>query len=257
MTGVLAPVVFDAPLVNPAAGGLFAATVWQTDDGPLRWLPSGVGIRPYNYGGEDAFGVWTAPWDAALSDLTEVDVKTGERPEIPELFLPMTVYGYDQIRLDVEDETEAQVRAAQNLRLLEPVAVEGQFAERMLDDASTPTASDDLIEALGVLESAFAVTNTTGFVHASPKWLPRACASLLAVRSGVGLKTPGGHTWVFGGGYVEGLGDTLVATSQPFGWRGPVAVRGAVKPEWNRFAVIAERSLVVGYEAVIGAATID
>lgn len=267
MTGVLAPVRFEVPLVNPSPGGLYPATVWSVaaDGEPLRWLPAGVEIRPRNFGGEDAFGVWTADWDAALSDLAEDDVKTGVRPDIPDVFAAMTVYGYDECWLHAEDQTAARVRAEQNLRLLEPVAAESQFAERMLADAPALPAAGDLVDAVGALEAALAATNTLGFVHASPRWLARASASQLVVRSG-SLKTPGGHQWVFGGGYVDALEDTLVATSQPFGWRGPVLVRSAQGSpaagadvgfasvgQHNRFAAVAERSLVIGYEAAVGA----
>ncbi|MCX2934049.1 hypothetical protein ORI20_27655 [Mycobacterium sp. CVI_P3] len=259
MTSVLVPIRFDAPLVNPAPGGLYAATVWS-DSGegdPLRWLPSGVEVRPHNYGGEDAFGVWAAAWNAAEADLTEDDVKTGVRPLIPDPFVGMTVWASDEGKFHCEDPVVARVRAEQNLRLLEPVAVEAQFAARLLADAPSPAAAADLVDALGLLESAFATTNTLGFIHASPKWLPRACAAQLIVRSGVALKTPGGHSWIFGGGYVAGLGDTLVATSQPFGWRGPVAVKDAARLEHNKFAAVAERSVLVGYEALVGAAAIS
>ena len=63
MTSTLSPVKFDAPLVNPAPGGLYPVTSWSdaTEDEPTRWLPSGVEVRGYNYGGEGAFGVWTKP----------------------------------------------------------------------------------------------------------------------------------------------------------------------------------------------------
>lgn len=258
MTAVLAPIRFDAPLVNPAPGGLYPAAVWSdaAEGEALRWLPDGVEIRPHNYGGESAFGVWAAPWNAAESDLTEDDVKSGVRPDIPDPFVAMTVWASDEHRFFCADPAEARVRAQQNLRLLEPVAVESQFAARMLDDA-TPAAADDLIDAVGLLECQFAATNTLGFIHASPKWLPRACSAQLVQRTGAGLKTPAGHTWVFGGGYVGGLGDTLVATSQPFGWRSEVAVRDATDVAIDKFISIAERSILVGYEALVGAAAIS
>jgi hypothetical protein len=65
-----------------------------------------------------------------------------------------------------------------------------------------------------------------------------------------------GHRLVFGGGYVDGLGDTLVGTSQPFGWRNAVAIREAIDERHNLFVAIAERSVVVGYEALVGAVAI-
>lgn len=257
MTVSFPPIRFDAPLVNPAPGGLYPVTVWaDSGEEALRWLREGVQIRPHNYGGEDAFGVWVAAWDASEADLTEDDVKTGVRPDIPDPFEAMTVWASDEGEFFQEEPAEARRRAEQNLRLLEQVAVETQFAARMLDDA-TLVAADDLIDAVGLLECRFAVTNTLGFIHASPKWLPRACAAQLVQRTGAGFKTPAGHTWVFGGGYVEGLGDTLVATSQPFGWRGPTKVYEASKVEHDKFTAIAERSMLVGYESLVGAAAIS
>lgn len=42
---------------QPAPNGLFGATQWTDEDGPLRWLPSGVDVRVFNYGGGTQFGV--------------------------------------------------------------------------------------------------------------------------------------------------------------------------------------------------------
>lgn len=259
MTVSLQPIRFDAPLVNPAPNGLYAVTMWS-DSGEgeaLRWLPEGVEIRPHNYGGDDAFGVWAAAWNAAEADLTDEDVKTGVRPDIPDPFVPMTVWASDEVTFFQEEPAGARVRAQQNLRLLEQVAVESQFAARMLDDATPAATATDVVDAVGLLEEAFATTNTLGFIHAAPRYLARASASQLVIRSGAGLKTPAGHTWVFGGGYAAGLGDTLVATSQPFGWRSEVAVRDATDVAVDKFTSIAERSILVGYEALVGAATIS
>lgn len=257
MTSALAPVVFDAPLVNPSPTGLFAATVWQNDDGPLRWLAAGVDVRPFNYGGGAAFGVWEADWDAAESDLAPEDVKTGERPEFPDTFTAMTTWAYDEGAMASWSQSEVQARAAQTHRLQESNAVEAAVAVRLLSDAGTPSAADDVVDALAILEADLAETNTVGVVHASAKLAAVAASRNLIIRSGAALKTPLGHTWVFGGGYVQGLGDTLVATSQPFGWRGPVAVRDSFRLPHNRYSAIAERSLVIGWEAVVAAATID
>lgn len=260
MTSVLTPIQFDAPLINPSPGGLFAVTLWSdTAAGdPPRWLAEGVQIRPHNYGGGEAFGVWVAPWNAQAADLTEDDVKIGTRPGIPDPFIAMTIWAEDHCNLALmaDSRDDVRTRAAHNLRMNEQQAVESQFAARLLDDAGAPTSADSLVAAVGVLEDAFAATNTLGCIHARPGWAAVAAQAQLLVGSGATLKTPLGHTWVFGGGYVEGLGDTLVATSQTFGWRTEAIVREATKPEANRFYAHAERSLVLGYEALIGAAEI-
>jgi hypothetical protein len=49
------------------------------------------------------------------------------------------------------------------------------------------------------------------------------------------------------------LGDTIVATTQLFGWRGPMAVRDAIKLELNQYIAIAERSMAIAYEAAVAA----
>lgn len=250
------PTIFDVPLVNPSPNGLFAVTNWQNDGEPLRWLPEGVDFRIYNYGGEDAFGVWGAPWCVASADLEVGDVKDGERPTFPDAYVPMTTFGYDECGLTAYSRDQVRIRAQQTHRLQEPNAAETQFATRLLTDAGTPTAVADIVAAVAALEASLAKTNTVGFIHAGAQWAALAAQALLIVRSGAALKTPLGHTWVFGGGYVDALGAKLVATSPTFGWRGPVEVRDAIKQEWNQFIAIAERSLVIGYEALVGAVNI-
>lgn len=259
MTSALAPVRFDAPLVNPSAGGLFAVTQWTESEDPLRWLPSGIEVRPWNYGVEDSFGVWAADWDAVHSDLDpEVDVKkAGDRPDPLPSFAAVTTWAADSTDLLAPSRDEARTRAAQVHRLREPIAVETEFAARLLDDADAPVEVASLVDAVAALDDLIAVTNTLAFIHARPGWQALAARANLLVRTGMALKTPSGHTWVFGGGYVAGLGDTLVATSQPFGWRGQVAVRTAEDLPLNRFHAIAERSLVIGYEALIAAVEIE
>lgn len=258
MTDTFAPIRFDAPLVNPAANGLLAATLWQPQDGPLRWLDSGVEIVPFNYGGEDSFGVWAAAWNAAEADLEPgVDVKAAaDRPAGLEPFLAVTSWAADSCDLTRDSRAEVRTRAEQTHRLQEPGAVEAEFAERILSDAGTAVAAGSVVAAVSALEGLLAKTNTAGFIHAGAGFAAYAAQAQLIVRSGTALKTPLGHTWVFGGGYVDALSNTLVATSPVFGWRGEVMVRDAAKLEHNRFYAIAERSLVVGVEHVIGAAEI-
>jgi hypothetical protein len=254
-TGTLAPVQFDAPLANPAPGGLYAATSWTDEPagGPLRWLADGVVVRPHNYGGENAFGVWAADWCASPDDLAEGDVKDGVRPTIPDSFVPVTVWAYDECDMTAPSQAEIRERAAQNLRLLEPLAVEREFAARALLDAGTPTSADDLVDAVARLEAAFAKTNTVGLVHASPAVAATADRHNLIRRSGGALRTPLGHRWVLGGGYVDGLGGKLVATGPTFGWRGDVTTIETTKAQHNVHAAIAERSVVVGYEKALAA----
>lgn len=256
MTSALSPVVFDAPLVNPAPNGLFAATQWTDEAGPLRWLPSGVDIRVFNYGGGTQFGVWTAPWCAAESDLTPTDVKEGVRPDFPDTFLALITWAADECDLLKRSRDEVRTRAQQVHRLQEANQVEETLAARMLTDAGTLDTSTDILGAVAQLEGLLAKTNTVGVIHASAMWAASAAQANLIRYSSGKLVSPLGHTWVFGGGYVDALGDVLVATSQPYGWRGQVETRDAPSLTLNEFRAVTERSLVVGYEALIGAVDI-
>ncbi|KUH86305.1 hypothetical protein [Mycobacterium sp. IS-1556] len=252
------PVHFEVPVVNAAPQGLYPATFWTDDTGPTRWL-NGVEVRGANYGGADAAGVWEADWCTPPA-IDNDERKEGTRPPILDPFDPLTVWGYDECDLTEPSRAEVRDRAAQIMRLQEQPMVEREFAERLLTDAADTAAgivsAVDLTLALGHLEAAFAETNTVGFIHAGAQWAAVAAESRLVSRTGTGWTTPMGHRWVFGGGYVAGLGDTLVATSQPFGWRNTVAVREAIDERHNTFAAIAERSVTVGYEAVIAAVTV-
>lgn len=246
---------FVPPPVPPSPFGLYPVTSWQNEAGPTRYL-NGVEIRSGgNYGGEGAFGVWEAPW-CSVPPLNYAHPKTGERPDILDVFGPMVVWAYDQCDPTPESRRQVQQNASQILALEEQTAVEREFADRLKMDA------DDLLggvipstssfrQAVGMLEAAAALTNTLCYFHASPRW---ASADIgLVNRSGTKLVTPMGHTWVFGGGYVDGLDDEIVVTSQPFGWRDSVTVRTALDPSGNLFVAVAERTVVVGYEAVIAA----
>jgi hypothetical protein len=261
-TPVAAPlpaVEFEAPLVNPAPYGLYAATTWTelADDEPARWLGEGVRIRTHNYGGESAFGVWDATWCAEPGSAT----KHGTRPPLPDPFAPVVVWAYDECDLTAPSQAEVRERAAQNLRLLEQSAVEREFAARLLADAGVPVTVAGLVAAVGELEVALAKTNTLGLLHAGAQWAAPAAEAGLAIKAGTALRTPLGHAWVFGGGYVDGfgggLGNTLVGTSAPtFGWRGEAVVREAFDERHNRFLAIAERVVVIGYEQAVAAANV-
>lgn len=253
MSVIYANTEFSPPQVGPASSGLFAATQWTEETGLPRWLAEGVRLRPQNYGGELSAGTWTDPWCPDLVP-DEPGLKYGVRPDIPDPFAPVTVWAYDANQcgdLSEESRNEVRSRARQNLRLHEQVIAEREFAERLLLDAGTPATAADLVEAVGELELAFAATNTTGFIHAPANLAAVASRYQLLLDGG---RTPLGHRWVFG--YATGLGETLVATSQPFGWRDAVQLREATDPQTNTFVAIAERSLVIAVEHVLAAVQI-
>lgn len=255
------PVQFEVPLLNPSPQGLFAATNWTESDGPSRFLMSGVDFRVHNFGGDAAFGVWAADWCVSPDDLTPDDVKDGTRPTFLDTFQPMTVWAYDQCDLTPASQAEVRARVQQNLLLREQVAAEREFADRLVTDAlahETPMASAaNIIDALAVLESDLAIAGVLGVIHASAGLAAAAASQGLIRYNGAKLTTPLGHQWVFGGGYVDGLEAQLVATSPTYGWRDPARVLDTEKLEYNQYVAVAERSLVIGYEAVVGAVEID
>jgi hypothetical protein len=250
------PVPFEVPLLNPTAFGLYASTLWTevSTDQPARHL-MGVEVRPAgNYGGENSAGIWDAPW---CGDPEPGQLKEGIRPGILDPFEPVTVWAADECDLTEPSRAEVMARAQQIMRLEEQVAVERQFAERLKLDAADlgpAQTATSFKAAVGYLEGAMALTNTLGFFHAGAQWASQELG--LVLKSGTKWVSPLGHTWVFGGGYVDGLENTIVATSQPFGWRDQVQVRTAIDERANTFIAIAERTVVVGYEAVIAAVEI-
>lgn len=186
--------------------------------------------------------------------------KIGTRPADGFPFEPVTVWGTDDCAPNPPSVAEIETRAQQNLRLLEPIAVERELAERMLFDAAIPGAiptRSRLASGIAYLEGLLAETGTVGIIHASAEWAAIAAnQQLLPYQQTVGYKSRLGHQFAFGGGYVDGLGTTLVATSPVYGWRDNVQLRTAIDPYTNNFIAVAERSVVVGYEELIGAVTI-
>lgn len=255
MTSVLQAVQFPVPLLNPSNTGLYGATTWQTDGVP-RWLDPGVQFRPVNTGATEGSGVWSAPAFATSDELTDDDIKKGVRPALPDTFTALTVWSEDDYDLFETTDGDIVTRAQQNLRLGEQQLVEAAFATRVLADAGTPDTSTDIVGAIAYLEGLFAKAGVTGQIHASAEWAASAAQAMLLTKSGSVSRTPLGHQWVFGGGYVDGLGDTLVATFPTFGWRTDPVLRVADSPDYSRHTAIAERSVVVGYEALVGAVTI-
>ncbi|AWN04216.1 hypothetical protein FDJ57_gp15 [Gordonia phage Sour] len=249
-TPILDPVRFEAPLVNPSPTGLYAVTTWN-DTAVPRWLAGGVEVRPNNYGGESAFGIWAADW---CGEPGEDDLKYGTRPVPDDPFDALTVWAYDQCDLTAPSQAEVRVRVQQNLRLIEQVAVEREIATRLIADAPAGPPADDIVGAVGHLEAQLAKTNTLGLIHASAAVAADAQRHNLIVRTGGSLRTPLGHTWVFGGGYVDGLGKAMIATSPTYGWRDEAVVRDTVEARTNTFAAVAERSVVIGYEKAIATA---
>lgn len=177
MPSALLAVEFTPPLTNPTHPlGLDAATTWietTTPDEARRWLPEGVQFRQRTHRDPVGFGIWGADWRASPGDLDpEDDLKTGPAPEDddPNPFEAMTVWAFDRLQdcgnLSAFDRAQAIERVQQTFALREPLAVETEFATRLLADAPSPTAADDLVAAVGHLEETFATNGTTGLIQA-------------------------------------------------------------------------------------------
>lgn len=241
--------------LNPTAYGLYAATDWQPGNGPARFF-NGVEVRGPNYGGAGSFGAWDTPW-CSVPPLDGGERKEGTRPEPLPPFEPITVWAYDECDPTPASRAEIAERATQVLRLEEQTAVERTFAERLKLDAADlgplETAAS-LKLAVGYLEGQAAITGTVAYFHVGAQWASQEFG--LFLKSGTRWISPLGNIWVVGGGYVEGLDDIIVATSQPQGWRDAPTTREALDALTNTYVAVAERSVNIGYEAVIAAVQI-
>lgn len=244
--------LFYPPFVPPPRG-LYDVVTWiQNGVTPLRFL-EGLQVRQSNIGLGAQFGVWGEDW---CDPGTTADSKQRDRPDaVTADFDAITVYGWDANQcgdLTGDSRTEVRARAAQVLAVTEQMSVETSLAARMLNDAPTPVAAATITEAVAALEVALAKAGVTGVLHASPKWAAHTVES----RANVNGRSPMGHTWVFGGGYADALADTIVATTPVYGWRGPVTLRDATTYQLNQYSAVAERSLLIAYEAALAAAEV-
>lgn len=252
MTAPNPPAVFyEAPAANPAGLGLLeAATPGTLSTDQLRRLASGVEVRTPNCG--TAFGTWDVRYCYVAPDGT---VKNGDRPADAPAFEPVLTWAYDECDPQESDE-QVEARARQLHRLHDPLLVESHFAERVLADADAPTAVGDIVAAVSALEEDLGDTGMLGVIHASRRFAAYAAQAELIVRSGALLKTPLGHTWVFGAGYAGVLGNTLVATGPVTSFRPEAWTRFALEPSINRRLAVVERLSVVTYECFAGAVTV-
>lgn len=251
----LAPVRFRPPMAVPRSSDLISATMWSevaASEASRHLL--GVEIEAVgNYGTASSVGVWTAAWCG-----TPDEIEPGDRPVSLEAFAPVSSWAHDQCDLTEMSRAEVRERAAQTLVVHEPLMVEREFGARTLLDAGTPLAVPDVVAAVSELEAALAATGISGFILAGAQLEAYAARyNLLGAAGAKGLHTtPGGHAWIFGGGFRPVLGSSLVAVSQPYGWRDQVQYREVIDHEHNSFQVLAERTSLIGYEAAIKAVTI-
>lgn len=244
------PIDFIAPAVNPTGGGLYQAATLIDVPAPSR-IGSGVRIHPTNYA--PSFGTWDAD---PCKDPGE-EKKTGDR-SAPEDFDPLVVWGYDQCD---PTETVETIRAnsLQNMRLHEQVLVESKFADRLYREIDRTKPTGDLVSAVAYLDEQIALTGALGFIHAAVRFMAFADSDHLIVRGSGSpvLRTPGGNVWVFGSGYSDELGFSIIATGQPFVWRDEITTNDAMSPSENLHVAVSERTIVVGHEGYIDGVKVD
>jgi hypothetical protein len=291
---VIPALEWEAPLVNPSPSGLYTATSWVEVSGPSRFLGQGVRIRTHNYGGEDAFGVWDAEWCVDPDGQIKTGERPGFLDPFAPLTVwaydecDLTEQSHSEILERVQQNLRLLEQTAVERELAERLLIDAGTAgiagsgsglyepplpeadgdklyapfTAEVSDKLYPTGDDtitdvpDIIAAVSRIEAEFAMTNTTGFIHAGAQWAAYAARFNLITRSGAALKSPLGHTWVFGGGYVKGLENVIVGTSPTYGWRDEVQVRESIDTAHNKRIAVAERSVVVGYEQCVGAARV-
>jgi hypothetical protein len=271
------------PPVLPAPRGVFDVVTWlQNGTLPLRFL-AGMTVRQSNIGLCDQLGVWGADWcsppepvapppgppdavwptpmptvppvAAAAESGDESKVKV-RPPAVLTDVEPITVYGWDSNQcgdLTESSRDEVRARAQQVMVRGEQRAVERWLADRFLAAAPNVGTRTSITEAVALLETELAKAGVTGCLHASPKFAAYLAAS---PQMSTGGTSPMGHRWVFGNGYADGLADRIVATTDLYGWRGPVEVRDAVTYERNEYVVMVERSLLIAYESAVAAVTV-
>lgn len=254
MTNPLPPVEFDALPVPSSGYGLYsAATIFET--GQVARELGGVELRPYNC--DEGFGTYSTD---LCSDDEPAEKAPGDRGE-PVLFDPMVVWAAAECAPD-QTEAEQMARARQIRTLKEPLLVESAFATRLLADAGAPTVVPDLASAIGVLEEFLGEQGYNGYIHAARRWAAQASQYRWTNQTGPVLRTPLDHGWVFGGGYSDTLGNTLIATGPLYIWRSApfeqVITTGShtTGAYNNSVYALSERVITVGYECAVLAVTI-
>lgn len=238
---------YDAVAANPQTGGLYtAATIEPTED---ERLDGGVEVTPVN---EASSG--HGYWDTGCGPQDDPDAeKSGERAA--RVYAPsLIVWAADDCSLIANSSEEARARAAQLLRLYEPLDVEAATATRLLADAGaaatapTATFTPAFVAAVGAVEAALGRTGVPGVIHAS-RSLAATAAHYGLIVSGPGgrMNTPLGNAWAFGGGY-DALGTTLVGTGPVTVRRSSITARDAVEHRQNQRTAVAERTINVSWE---------
>lgn len=247
-------VIYEAPPVVSQGFGLYAAATLLDTGEVSRELLAGVDVYPFNCD----TGVGTYATD--LCDVSPATKTPGTRADISH-FDPIVVYAASECAAGPQLNAPSE-RARQLMALHEPVLVENAFATRLLADAGVATTAGSFMEAVGLLEEWLGERGYPGLIHASRRYAVEAANVGDASGSGL-LRTNLQNTWVFGGGYGDVLGTTLVATGPAVVWRSALFERevttgsSSTAAHNNSVYAVAERVVTVGYECDAFAVTID
>lgn len=250
--------VVEPDQLPPFPQGLYQHVKWVQDEQGKFLINEGVVFKPMNFGAE--LGAYDAGWcEEPTPPLTPM-----ERPDIDNLeanpFTHETVWTADTNEcgdLTAQSRQEVRDRVLANFLRTEQVAAERQFAATLLDDLGafsiTPTPATSIKDAMGILTDAAAEVGVGDvYVHGRPYWALQEYGLFTA-----DLQTTLGIQLVVGGGYVDGLGDTLVATTPVYGWRTSPGQLESLSPEENDLYSLTQRSVLFGYEKIIAAVTIS
>lgn len=245
------PVEHVVDTAAPDDVGLYAAST-LIDAPPARFY-GGVRVWPTNC--EPVAGAWPADPCADTGGL----VKGGIRPGPGEPFEPIVVWGYDECAPDESDAAITE-RATANMRRGERPIVEAAFAERALADASGTITAATVVVGVSAAEAALAPMLTRGVLHAAPALAAYLDALGLIHRAGNVLRSPLGHRWAFGSGYVDADGftpSTIIATTPVTVWRDAPTVNTALSPHEQVRLSVAERTVLPWYECAPVVVQID
>lgn len=245
--------LFDPKVLPPFPRGLYEFVDWVQDGGEARFIrEDGLVIRPQNFPSADEYGTLVQEFCEQPAEPLIAD-----RPDIDDLDVwshASVWYSSQNQCLDLrpEGQQEARDRVLGNFLRLEPLGTETAFATRLLALAGAPVAATNLKDAIGQLTDAAAALGVGEvYIHARPYWAVQEYGLFTS-----DMKTVLGAQLVVGGGYVNVLGNVLVATTPVYGWRSEQLVTESLEPKENLLYSLAQRSVLLGVEKIIAAVEI-
>lgn len=261
-TNKLAAVDFVAPRLDPVQGVL-AAVDWQQTTGPSRFLDSGVLVQRTNFDGDTGYAEWNEAWNATAQAVSQT--KEGDRPDRDDTpFIATTAYAYAKnpcgdLRAVTREETveRSQALLARSYHRTVATKLAARFAADITAESIPAQAAADVIAAISNLEASIADAEVNfAYIHLAPKHAAALVAARLVQLRADGWHTPLNHLLVFDSGYAGTLGQKLVATTQLYGWKSPVADYAEITHSTNEFISIHEQSTLLAYEQVLAQTTL-